>query len=227
MRLVMLGLPGAGKGTQGELLAQRLGIPRISTGDMFREALRSETALGRQVKEYVERGELVPDHLTVALVEERLKQPDARAGFVLDGFPRTVPQARALDEKLAAAGRPLHAAVYINVPQEEAIRRIASRRVCGQCGATYSAGQGAADDGRCPACGGPLVQRPDDSEETARHRLQVYMAQTHPVVEYYRQEGLLVEVDGQQSIPDVLNDILQALAAVGSRRQDVGAGGGR
>src|SRR5690606_15756479 len=106
----MLGLPGAGKGTQGELLAQRLGIPRISTGDMFREALRSETALGRQVKEYVERGELVPDHLTVALVEERLKQPDARAGFVLDCFPRTVPQARGLEETLAAAGRPLRAA---------------------------------------------------------------------------------------------------------------------
>lgn len=220
----MLGLPGAGKGTQGELLAQRLGIPRISTGDMFRAVLRSDTALGRQVKEYVERGELVPDHLTVALVEERLAQPDARAGFVLDGFPRTVPQAQALDEKLASVGRPLHAAVYIHVPPEEAIRRIASRRVCAQCGATYSRDQVDKGGGRCPGCGGPLVQRPDDSEETARRRLQVYMAQTHPVVEYYRRKGILVEVDGQQAIPAVLADILAALSA---RRQDVGAGGGR
>lgn len=223
----MLGLPGAGKGTQGELLAQRLGIPRISTGDMFRAALRSATPLGRQVKEYVERGELVPDHLTVALVEERLAQPDARAGFVLDGFPRTVPQAQALDEKLAAAGRPLHAALFINVPPEEAIRRIASRRVCAQCGATYSRDQLSQENGRCPECGGPLVQRPDDSEETARRRLRVYMDQTHPVVEYYRREGLLVEVNGLQAIPAVLSDILQALEAVGERRQDVGAGGGR
>ena len=223
MRLVMLGLPGAGKGTQGELVAQRLGIPRISTGDMFRAALKSDTDLGRRVKEYVERGELVPDHLTVALVEERLAQPDARAGFVLDGFPRTVPQAQALDEKLFEAGRPLHAAIYINVPPEVAIRRIASRRVCAQCGATYSQVQ-VAEAGVCPACGGPLVQRPDDSEETARRRLQVYLAQTHPVVEYYRRAGILVEVDGQQAIPDVLADILAALSA---HRQDVEAGGGR
>ncbi len=220
----MLGLPGAGKGTQGELLAKRLGIPRISTGDMFRAVLRSDTDLGRQVKEYVERGELVPDHLTVALVEERLAQADAREGFVLDGFPRTVPQAKALDEKLLAAGRPLRAAIYIKVPQEVAIRRISSRRVCAQCGATYSREQLAGSSPRCLACGGPLVQRPDDSEETARHRLEVYMAQTHPVVEYYRREGSLVEVDGQQAIPDVLADILEAL---GARRQDVGAGGGR
>ncbi|REJ36423.1 MAG: adenylate kinase, partial [Bacillota bacterium] len=200
MRLVMLGLPGAGKGTQGELLAQRLGIPRISTGDMFRAALKSDTELGRRVKAYVERGELVPDHLTVALVEERLAQPDARSGFVLDGFPRTVPQAQALDEKLLAAGRPLHAAIYINVPQEVAIRRIASRRVCSQCGATYSQDQ-VAEAGVCPACGGPLVQRPDDSEETARHRLQVYLAQTHPVVEYYRRAGILVEVERHEGNP--------------------------
>ena len=224
MRLVLLGLPGAGKGTQGELLAQRLGIPRISTGDMFRAVLRSDTPLGRQVKEYVERGELVPDHLTVALVEERLAQADARTGFVLDGFPRTVPQAQALDQKLAAAGRPLHAAVYIHVPPDEAIRRIAGRRVCAQCGATYGREQVEKGRGRCPECGGPLVQRPDDSEETARRRLQVYMDQTHPVVEYYRREGVLVEVDGQQAIPDVLADILAALSA---RRQDVGASGGR
>lgn len=212
----MLGLPGAGKGTQGELLGRRLAIPRISTGDMFRAVLRSETALGRQVKEYVERGELVPDHLTVALVEERLNQADAGRGFVLDGFPRTVPQARALDEKLRQIGRPLDAAVFIHVPEEEAVRRVSARRVCEQCGATYGQAQVEQSGGRCPACGGPLVQRPDDSEETARRRLQVYLSQTRPVVDYYKERGILVEVDGQQPIPDVLEDILRALGQQGN-----------
>lgn len=219
MRLVMLGLPGAGKGTQADLLAKQLRIPRISTGDMFREALQSETELGRQVKAYVERGELVPDSLTVALVEQRLSQPDARDGFILDGFPRTVPQAEALRDTLAAAGKPLHAAVFIDVPQEEAIRRISERRICGQCGATYRAGAAEVAAGRCWTCGGPLVQRPDDTEETARRRLQVYMNQTHPVVEFYRSQEILVTVDGGRDIPDVLEDILDGLARFGLRRQ--------
>lgn len=222
MRLVMLGLPGAGKGTQADLLGKQLNIPRISTGDMFREALQSDTDLGKQVRHYVERGELVPDSLTVALVEQRLNQPDARDGFILDGFPRTVPQARALRETLAAAARPLHAAVFIDVPQEEAIRRIAERRICGQCGATYRAGASEIAAGRCSTCGGPLVQRPDDSEETARHRLQVYMDQTHPVVEYYRSDDKLVTVDGGRDIPEVLSDILSGLQRFGLDR---GAGG--
>src|SRR5690606_31792233 len=215
----MLGLPGAGKGTQADLLAKQLRIPRISTGDMFREALQSETELGRQVKAYVERGELVPDSLTVALVEQRLSQPDARDGFILDGFPRTVPQAEALRDTLAAAGKPLRAAVFIDVPQEEAIRRISERRICGQCGATYRAGAAEVAAGRCSACGGPLVQRPDDTEETARRRLQVYMNQTHPVVEFYRSQEILVTVDGGRDSPDVLEDILDGLARFGLRRQ--------
>lgn len=223
MRLVMLGLPGAGKGTQADLLAKQLNIPRISTGDMFREALQSETDLGRQVKSYVERGELVPDSLTVALVEQRLSQPDARDGFILDGFPRTVPQAQALSDTLAAAGKPLHTAVFIDVPQEEAIRRISQRRICGQCGATYRAGAPEVEAGQCSTCGGPLVQRPDDTEETARHRLQVYMDQTQPVVVYYQDEDILVTVDGGRDIPEVLADILDGLARYGLDRQAGGA----
>lgn len=222
MRLVMLGLPGAGKGTQADLLATKLNIPRISTGDMFREALQSETELGKQVKQYVERGELVPDSLTVALVEERLSQPDAQAGFILDGFPRTVPQAEALKAKLAEIDKPLDAAVFIDVPQEEAIRRISQRRVCAQCGATFRADAPEVADGQCSTCGGPLVQRPDDSEETARHRLQVYMAQTRPVVDFYGAMDRLVHVDGCQAIPQVLEDILAGLERFGFRERAVG-----
>lgn len=220
----MLGLPGAGKGTQAQLLGERLDVPHISTGDMFREALQSDTPLGKQVKEYVERGELVPDSLTVALVEQRLNQSDARDGFILDGFPRTVPQARALGDTLAAADRPLDAVVFIDVPQEEAVRRISERRICSQCGATYRAGSPEAAANRCSTCGGPLVQRPDDSQETARRRLQVYMDQTHPVVDYYREEGILVTVDGGRGISEVLSDILAGLARYGYR-EEVGDGG--
>lgn len=220
----MLGLPGAGKGTQADLLGKQLNIPRISTGDMFREALQSDTELGTRVKHYVERGELVPDELTVALVEQRLAQPDARDGFILDGFPRTVPQARTLNDTLTASDRPLHAAVFIDVPQNEAIRRISERRICGQCGATYRAAAPEVEANRCSTCGGPLVQRPDDAEETALRRLRVYMDETHPVVDYYRAAGVLVSVDGGRDIPEVLSEILDGLSRYGLREQ---AGGSR
>lgn len=222
MRLVMLGLPGAGKGTQADLLAKKLNIPRISTGDMFREALQSESELGRQVKRYVERGELVPDDLTVALVEERIKQPDAAAGFILDGFPRTVPQAQALKAKLAEMGKQLDAAVFIDVPQEEAVRRISQRRVCAQCGATFRADAAEVATGKCSSCGGPLVQRSDDNEETARRRLQVYMDQTLPVVDFYRAEERLVHVDGCREVSDVLADILAGLERFGLQWREGG-----
>lgn len=208
MRLVILGLPGAGKGTQGKLLAEHYGIPTISTGDMFRDALQSETELGSQVKQYVERGGLVPDRLTVALVKERLGQPDAKDGFLLDGFPRTVAQAEALQELLAEEGVALDAAVFIDVAQEESLRRISLRRVCEQCGATYG---GEASSETCPACGGRLVKRQDDPEETVRARLQVYTEQTVPVVDYYEERGLLVRADGSQSVEAVLQNILDGL----------------
>lgn len=212
-----MGLPGAGKGTQGQLLGKHLGIPPISTGDMFRDALQSETELGLQVKGFVERGGLVPDRLTVALVEQRLGEDDARHGFLLDGFPRTVAQANALNELLAAGGNHLDAAIFVDVPQEESLRRISLRRVCEQCGATYG-GDAAAGD-VCPACGGKLVQRQDDPEETVRARLRVYTEQTVPVVEYYANDGILVKVDGMQPIDTVLSDIVEALNDLGLSRQ--------
>lgn len=215
MRLVILGLPGAGKGTQGKLLAKHYDIPTISTGDMFRNALQSETELGAEVKQYVERGGLVPDRLTVALVRERLDQDDVQDGFLLDGFPRTVAQAGALKELLGNEGQRLDAAVFIDVPQEESLRRISLRRVCEKCGATYG-GETTADV--CPRCGGRLVQRQDDPEQTVRARLQVYTEQTVPVVDYYAQEGILVKVDGLQTIEKVLKDIVDGVAALTGRR---------
>lgn len=209
MRLVILGLPGAGKGTQGQLLGEHYGIPPISTGDMFREALQAETELGAEVKQFVERGGLVPDRLTVALVEERLGQPDAKDGFLLDGFPRTVAQAEALTELLQSTGYGLDAAVFVDVSQEECLRRISLRRVCEKCGATYG---GDVTGETCPACGGRLVQRQDDPEETVRARLQVYTEQTVPVVDYYEERGLLVKADGLQPVEQVQQDILNGLA---------------
>lgn len=211
MRLVILGLPGAGKGTQGQLLGEHFGIPPISTGDMFRDALQSETELGLEVKQYVERGGLVPDRLTVELVKERLAAEDTREGFLLDGFPRTVAQAKALETILTEAGHRLDAAVFVDVPQEESLRRISLRRVCEQCGATYGPDAGET----CTSCGGKLVKRQDDPEETVRARLQVYTEQTVPVVDYYDEAGILVRADGLQSIDDVLADIIDALDALG------------
>ncbi|HEX6972425.1 MAG TPA: adenylate kinase [Limnochordia bacterium] len=206
MRLVLMGLPGAGKGTQGERLQASFGIPHISSGAMFRQAITSHSEVGRRARTFIERGQLVPDDLTIAIVRERLAAGDCRAGFVLDGFPRTVPQAEALDAMLPQLGMALDAAINIRITEAEAIRRIARRRVCAQCGATYGAidQQGLT---ACRECGGPLVQRPDDNEQTARDRLRVYMAQTHPLVAYYAARGLLSSVDGQQSIEAVFDDI--------------------
>lgn len=211
MRLVLLGAPGAGKGTQGQRLAEHFGIPRVATGDMFRAALASDGPLGRQVRQYVEQGALVPDELTIALVEERLKQDDCRDGFILDGFPRTVAQAEALDGMLEKMGRPLHAAAYLELPVEEAVRRITMRRVCGSCGAPFTADDPRVAGGRCPDCGGDLVVRPDDQEETVRHRFAVYEEATAPVIGYYREKSLLVTVDGQGTVDDVFAALLEGL----------------
>lgn len=225
MRLVLLGLPGAGKGTQGELLAQHLGVPHISTGGIFRREIDSGSLLGRQAKAYIDRGELVPDELSIAIVMQRLRALDCAYGFILDGFPRNVPQAEALDRALAKLGLALDAAVNIRISEQEAIRRIADRLVCQQCGATYSRQwKEIVQSGACPDCGGPLVQRADDTEETARNRLRVYLEQTHPVVDYYRERGILVTVDGERAVKDVFAAILSALAGDGAERRTSGVG---
>jgi len=215
VRLVLLGSPGAGKGTQGALLAEHFSIPRVATGDIFREALASDSELGRQARAYVERGELVPDSVTVGIVRQRLSQPDCAQGFVLDGFPRTVAQAVALDELLEELGCPLQAAIYLDVPVEVAVERAARRRVCADCGQVFTVDDARATQGRCPACGGALVQREDDREETVRRRLEVYRQATAPVIDYYRERKLLLTIDGRHAIDEVFQAICRGLTEAG------------
>ncbi|TDA68616.1 MAG: adenylate kinase [Clostridia bacterium] len=211
MRLVLLGPPGAGKGTQAQVLREKLGIPHISTGDMFREAVLQGTPLGKEAQKYMESGQLVPDEVTIGIVRERLSQPDA-VGFLLDGFPRTVPQAESLDEFLAASGRPLVAVLSIQVPGQVLVGRLTGRRVCSQCGANYHIlNKPPHQAGKCDLCGGDLVQRADDTEETVLKRLEVYEQQTAALVGYYQQRGLVREVNGNQEPQKVLADIGLAL----------------
>lgn len=214
MRLVFLGPPGAGKGTQAVRLAEAEGIAHVSTGDMFRQAVRDGTPLGLEVKRYLDQGGLVPDAVTVALVRERLERPDCRRGFLLDGFPRTVAQAEALDRMLAELGMPLDCVLELEVPEEELVRRLSGRRVCSGCGANYNIySHPPAVEGRCDRCGGALVQRSDDSEATVRQRLQVYRAQTSPLTDYYRRQGKLVAVDGHRDPEAVAAAIRAAVRA--------------
>ncbi len=213
MIVIVMGPPGAGKGTQSALLAERLGVPHVSTGDLLRDAIARGTPLGQLAKPYVERGELVPDETMIGLVRERLLEPDARRGAVLDGFPRTVAQAQALNRALAGMGRQVDAVVYLRVPVDEVIERIAGRYVCPQCGATYHRRTNPPRlSGRCDQEGAALTQRPDDRPEVVRRRLEVYHAQTAPLVDFYRQQRLLIEVDGTQAVEKVLESVLAALA---------------
>lgn len=224
MRLVLLGLPAAGKGTQGDLLSEHFGVPHISTGSMFRQAIESKTELGKRALSVIDRGELVPDDLAIEIVKHRLAAPDCRDGFILDGFPRTVPQAKALDSALPEMGVWLDTAIDIKITEDEAIRRIADRLVCRQCGGTYSRQwREVVESGVCKECGGPLVQRADDTVETARHRLRVYLEQTHPVVHYYRSRGILVSIDGLQSVDEVFRSIVKALEKGGGHQETTGS----
>jgi adenylate kinase len=196
MNLVFLGPPGSGKGTQARLLQEREGIPRISTGDILRAAVAAGTPLGRQAAGYLARGELVPDDIMIAVVEDRLRQPDTRRGFVLDGFPRTRAQADALDRILAAQGRRLDAVVYFQVSDTTVVRRLAGRRVCRAAGHIYHVEfHPPRVPGRCDLDGSPLDQREDDREETVRRRLEVYRRETEPLAEYYRSRGIFTVVD--------------------------------
>lgn len=210
--LVLLGGPGAGKGTQAERLSQALGIPQVSTGDLFRENLKNETELGLLAKGYMERGELVPDEVTVAMVRERLSRPDCARGAILDGFPRTVAQAEALETLLSGMHTQLATVPYIQVPEDVLLARLAGRWTCKVCGAMYhQLYSPPRRPGICDKCGGELYQRPDDTPETQKHRIEVYFEQTAPLIEYYRKKGLLAEVDGRESIDEVQARLLEVV----------------
>lgn len=212
MRLVILGAPGAGKGTQAKLLKERLRIPHISTGDIFRSNIAEGTELGTKVKDYLSRGELVPDKLTIELVTDRLGKPDCKDGFLLDGFPRTVPQARFLDRIMKKNGTPLLYALNISVGDEKTVKRLSSRRVCASCGRISQAcGEQNEKSAVCEICGGVVVQRPDDNEATVAGRLKIYHEQTEPLVEYYAKQGKLIEIDGSGEIEDIFKSILAGL----------------
>jgi adenylate kinase len=214
--LILLGAPGAGKGTQAERLVARCGLVHVASGDLFRENIAQGTPLGQQAKTYVEQGLLVPDDLTVAMVMERLAQPDCQAGVLLDGFPRTVAQAEALQAALAQQGKRLDAVLYIKVSTEVLLNRLSGRLLCRNCQAVYHTFFNPPKvPGVCDACGGELYQRVDDSRETAQRRLDVYFAQTTPLIAHYRKLGLLREVNGDQDIPAVEEELAKAIAAVG------------
>jgi adenylate kinase len=217
MRLVLLGPPGAGKGTQAKWLVERYGIPQLSTGDMLREAVARETEVGRQAKAVMERGELVSDAIINAIVEERLAQPDCARGFVLDGFPRTVAQAEALDAMLAARGQKLDAVIELRVDVEALVERIAGRFACAKCGAGYHERfKRPKVEGVCDLCGATeFTRRKDDNPEAVRTRLQAYEAQTAPLLPYYRARGLLRTVDGMAPIEAVTAAIARVLAEIG------------
>ena len=208
MKLILLGAPGAGKGTQAEILCERLNIPTISTGNMIREAMKSGTEMGLKAKEYAENGKLVPDEVVIGIVDERLRQDDCKNGFILDGFPRTIPQAEALDRMGIAIDR----VVDINVPDEVITRRVSGRRACLDCGSTYHIETKKPQvEGICDRCGSTLVQRKDDLPETVLERLHVYHAQTEPLRDYYAAAGKLLVVDGQQGIQEIAEQTLELL----------------
>lgn len=212
MDLVMLGPPGAGKGTQAALLAEKLGVPHVATGDLFREALKSETELGLTAKSYMERGELVPDEVTVAMVRERLHEPDSESGVILDGFPRTIEQAEALKALLAEQGRAIDAALFIDAAEDELVRRLSSRWTCRNCQAVYNViSNPPREEGKCDICGGELYQRADDVPETVRNRIRVYWQQTRPLVDYYQDQELLITIKSEGGIERVQQKIQEAL----------------
>lgn len=212
MKLVLLGPPGAGKGTQATGIAEKYAIPHISTGDIFRYNIKNETELGREVKSYLDQGALVPDTLTVRIVKDRLNQADCANGFLLDGFPRTIAQAEALDESLSEQNETLDAVINIDVQKEVLITRLSGRRVCKDCGETYHAvNKPPKQAGVCDVCGGPVIHRADDTEDTVRNRIFVYEEQTAPLIAYYEQKGLLFTVDGTEPVHVVQEKIFSAL----------------
>jgi adenylate kinase len=212
LRIIILGPPGAGKGTQAKLLSSHYGIPHISTGDIIREEIKRNTALGVKIRGYVERGELVPDEDVIEIVKEKILLGNCSGGFVLDGFPRTIIQAKALDHILSDMGLRIDAVINLVVSEEEIVRRISGRRICKSCGATYHlVFNPPKKDLKCNVCGGELYQRNDDMEETVRRRVKVYNIETKPLIEYYEKRGLLINVNGVGDINSVFSEILRKL----------------
>lgn len=208
MKLILLGAPGAGKGTQAEIISERLSVPTISTGNIIRAALKAQTEMGIKAKEFIDKGLLVPDDVVIGIVRDRLKENDCKNGFILDGFPRTVPQAQALDDM----GIEIDKVIDIQVPDEKIVQRLSGRRVCSGCGASYHLLYKKPEkDGVCNLCGAQLVQRTDDREETVLERLKVYHEQTEPLVDYYRKKNKLVVVEGQEEVSDTTALTLKAL----------------
>ena len=212
MKIIMLGAPGAGKGTQAKKIAAKYAIPHISTGDIFRANIKNNTELGQKAKTYMDKGELVPDELVVDLIMDRFKEADCANGYVLDGFPRTIPQAEALDKALSANGESVDYAFIVEVPVDNLLYRMSGRRACVGCGATYHIQFNPTKvEGICDACGEKLILRDDDKPETVKNRLSVYHEQTQPLIEYYSGKGVLKEVDGTQPMDDVFAAIVKIL----------------
>lgn len=213
MDVILLGPPGAGKGTQATMLVERVGLVHVSTGDLFRAALRDGTTLGQQAKSYMDKGELVPDDVVINMVMERIDQPDCENGVMFDGFPRTIEQAKALDEALEQRNRRIHDVIYISVPEDVLLKRIAGRRTCKKCGAVYNVYFfPPQQEGICDTCGSDqLYQRNDDTMETAKNRLDVYFRQTMPLIDYYRERGNLHEINGDREVESVMDDMMSML----------------
>ena len=215
MQLILMGAPGAGKGTQAAELVKKYGIPQISTGDMFRAAVKEGTELGKKAEACMKSGALVPDEVTIGIVKERLSKEDCAKGFILDGFPRTVEQADALEKILSELGKSLTAVLNIHVPFEDLIERAVGRRICKGCGSTYHVKFNAPKvENKCDNCGGELYQRADDNEATMKNRLSVYENSTRPLIEYYKKAGKYTEIDGRQPIGKVTEDLVKVLSSV-------------
>ena len=212
MKIVMLGAPGAGKGTQAKMVAEKYGIPHVSTGDIFRANIKNGTELGKEAKQYMDQGKLVPDELTVKILLDRVAQDDCKNGYVLDGFPRTIPQANVLDEALTKLGDKIDYAINVDVPDENIINRMGGRRACVACGATYHVVYNAPKtEGICDVCGKELIIRDDDQPETVKNRLNVYHEQTQPLIDFYEAKGVLKSVDGTVDMKDVFAAIVEIL----------------
>ena len=212
MKIIMLGAPGAGKGTQAKMIADKYGVPHVSTGDIFRANIKNGTELGMEAKKYMDQGLLVPDELTVKILLDRVSQPDCKNGYVLDGFPRTIPQAEVLDKALAELGESIDYAIDVDVPDENIVKRMSGRRACVSCGATYHVVHvPPKKEGICDRCGSELILRDDDKPETVKNRLSVYHKQTQPLIDFYNGKGVLRTVDGTVDMKDVFNAIVAIL----------------